>query len=92
MLSMDIPRSAVVILDKLSNEGPMSPKQIATLSDIPARTVSFALRSLVKERLCKKVPNLMDMRQPLYHVNDERVKNCSAYLDRLRIELGVQLR
>ena len=92
MLSMDIPRSAVLILDKLSTEGPMSPKQIATQSDIPARTVSFALRSLVKERLCKRVPNLMDMRQPLYHVNDERVKTCSAHLNRLRIELGLQLR
>ena len=89
---MDLPRSAVVILDKLSIEGPMSPKQISTRSKIPARTVSFALRSLVKEKLCKKVPNLMDMRQPMYHVNDDRVKDCSEHLDRLRIELGVQLK
>ncbi len=92
MLSMDLPRSAVVILDKLAVEGPMSPKMIATKSEIPARTVSFALRSLVREKLCKRVPNLMDMRQPLYHVNDDRVQDCRAHLDRLRIELGVQLR
>ena len=92
MLSFDIPRSAVVILDQLTTEGPMSPKQIATMSNIPARTVSFALRTLIKEKLCRKVPNLLDMRQPKYHVNDDRVKDCSAHLDRLRVELGVQLK
>ena len=92
MLTFDIPRSAVVILDQLTTEGPMSPKQIATMSNIPARTVSFALRTLIKEKLCRKVPNLMDMRQPKYHVNDDRVKDCSAHLDRLRVELGVQLK
>jgi DNA-binding MarR family transcriptional regulator len=91
-MSADLPRSAIIILDHLSSAGPMSPKQIADSARLPSRTVSFALKKLMKQSLCKKVPNLLDMRQPLYHVNDERLRDLSAHIDKIRAEAGIHLR
>ncbi|MFW9910697.1 MAG: MarR family transcriptional regulator [Candidatus Thorarchaeota archaeon] len=87
-----LPRSAIIILDHLKVDGPMSPKQLSTKANLPPRTVSFALRKLVKAELCRKVPNLVDMRQPTYHLNDERIKDYRALLRKLQAELGIHLR
>ena len=92
MLSLSLPRSAIIILDHLKVDGPMSPKQIAVKSNMPARTVSFALRQLLKQKICKKIPNLHDMRQPTYHLNDEMVKDLRAHIGKLQAELGIQLK
>ena len=70
----------------------MSPKQISNRANLPARTVSFALRKLMKQSLCKKIPNLLDMRQPMYHLNDERLRDYRAQIKKLQAELGIQLR
>jgi DNA-binding MarR family transcriptional regulator len=82
----------MIILDHLKVDGPMSPKQIAVKSQMPARTVSFALRTLMKQKLCKKIPNLLDMRQPTYHLNDEKIKDMRAHIKKIQLELGIQLR
>jgi len=74
MSSFELPRSAIIVLDRLTNEGPMTPKDISSKVDLAPRTVSFALRKLVGQNLCKKIPNLRDMRQPLYLANDETAK------------------
>ena len=71
---MDLPRSAIVVLDRLTHEGPMTPKDISSKVDLAPRTVSFALRKLMGQKLCRKIPNLQDMRQPLYLANLERAK------------------
>ena len=92
MLSPNLPKSAIIILDHLKVDGPMSPKQIAVKSQMPARTVSFALRTLMKQKLCKKIPNLLDMRQPTYHLNDEMIRDMRAHIKKLQLELGIHLR
>ncbi len=92
MIGADLPRSAIIILDHLKIDGPMSPKQISTKSNLPARTVSFALRKLMKQSLCRKIPNLLDMRQPMYHLNDETLRDYRAQIKKLQAELGIQLK
>ena len=74
MSSFELPRSAIIVLDRLTNDGPMTPKDISNKVDLAPRTVSFALRKLVGQNLCKKIPNLSDMRQPLYLANEDTAK------------------
>jgi DNA-binding MarR family transcriptional regulator len=73
-MSIELPRSAIIVLDRLTSEGPMTPKAISSRVDLAPRTVSFALRKLMGQKLCKKIPNLTDMRQPLYAADMERAK------------------
>jgi DNA-binding MarR family transcriptional regulator len=73
-MSLELPRSAIIVLDKLTHDGPMTPKDISTRVDLAPRTVSFALRKLMGQKLCRKIPNLQDMRQPLYQADAERAK------------------
>lgn len=73
-MSIELPRSAIIVLDRLTSEGPMTPKAISSRVDLAPRTVSFALRKLMGQSLCKKIPNLSDMRQPLYAADMERAK------------------
>lgn len=73
-MSLELPRSAIIVLDKLTHDGPLTPKDISTRVDLAPRTVSFALRKLMGQRLCRKIPNLQDMRQPLYLADVERAR------------------
>ena len=73
-MSLELPRSAIIVLDKLTHDGPLTPKDISTRVDLAPRTVSFALRKLMGHKLCRKIPNLQDMRQPLYLADAERAK------------------
>jgi len=67
-------KSAVDVLSHLASAGPMSPNDITESAEIPPRTVSHALKRLLRHKLCKKIPNLQDMRRPLYAPNHERVR------------------
>ncbi len=71
---MGLPRSAVKILKHLDQKGPMCPVDICETANIAPRTVSHALRRLTATKICRKIPNLQDMRRPLYSPNYERVK------------------
>ncbi|MGY5878634.1 MAG: helix-turn-helix domain-containing protein [Candidatus Thorarchaeota archaeon] len=73
-MSVDLPNSALIVLSSLTAEGPMTPKTIIKKVKMPSRTTTYALQTLVKEHIVKKTPNLLDMRQPIYHVNLDRVK------------------
>ena len=73
-MSMVIPESARIVIDTLLNSGPLAPKDISRKSNLPLRTVSFALRKLLRWRICRKIPNLHDMRRPLYHVDPEQAR------------------
>ena len=73
-MSLDLPRSAIIVLDRLADEGPMTPKDISHRVKLAPRTVSFALRKLMGQKLCRKIPNLQDMRQPLYQADSEKAK------------------
>ena len=74
MSNFELPRSAVIVLDRLTDEGPMTPKDLTKKVDLAPRTVSVALRKLLGQKLCKKIPNLRDMRQPLYLADAEKAR------------------
>ncbi len=63
------PRSTFAILSALIIDGPMCPKEISAKLEMAPRTVSFALRKLLSEKILQRIPNLYDMRRPKYHVN-----------------------
>ena len=69
------PKSAMAILGTLVKHGPMCPMEICETLDMAPRTVSFALRKLLGKKLLRKIPNLNDMRRPMYHVNMEAAKD-----------------
>jgi DNA-binding MarR family transcriptional regulator len=71
---IELPNSALIVLSSLTSDGPMTPKTIISQIDLPSRTITFALRVLLKEKMVKRVPNFADMRQPFYHVNTGRIK------------------
>ena len=77
-VSIDLPRSAIIILSKLAKDGPMTPKAISQEVNLAPRTVSFALQKLINHKLCRKIPNLRDMRQPLYLADIERTRELRA--------------
>lgn len=74
MIASELPNSAIIVLSSLTSNGPMTPKSIIKKLKLPSRTVTFALRTLIDEKIVRKIPNLTDMRQPIYHVNLDRVK------------------
>ena len=73
-MSRGFPKSALLVLRILGKNGPMAPKDISKSSELPLRTVSFALRKLLRWQVCRKIPNLADMRRPLYHVDPEKAR------------------
>ncbi len=72
-LSVNLTKSTLVVLDKLDRDGPMSPQDLAKSSGLAMRTVTLALKTLLTGKFCRRIPNLMDMRKPLYHVDSEKV-------------------
>ncbi|MFW9835467.1 MAG: hypothetical protein ACFFEK_15810 [Candidatus Thorarchaeota archaeon] len=80
-MSLELPNSALLVLGRLATDGPMTPKTLIEKVGLAPRTISFALRTLVRERIIRKTPNLFDMRQPIYHVNMERVKELQIRFD-----------
>jgi DNA-binding MarR family transcriptional regulator len=77
-----ITKSTLVVLEKLAKDGPLYPKEISDQVGLAPRTVTLALRNLLKLDLCKKVPNFADMRKPLYHAD---VKTAKRVRDEMNI-------
>jgi DNA-binding MarR family transcriptional regulator len=73
-MSIELPNSALIVLGSLTTDGPMTPKALIEKVDLAPRTISFALRTLVREQIITRTPNFADMRQPIYHVNFEKVR------------------
>ena len=93
MLSLnDVPKSALLVLDHLSENGPMAPRDIAKGSKIPLRTVTYALHKLIQQKLLRKVPNLMDMRKQFYHLDNERLRAVERDINHLRAIVGIHMR
>ena len=65
-MSSELPASALSVLQSLIARGPMSPKNISSWAKIPIRTVNFAIKKLRRKGLIRRIPNLQDMRSPLY--------------------------
>lgn len=65
----------------------MTPKDISVKVDLAPRTVSFALRKLIGLDLCKKVPNLQDMRQPLYLADMKQAREFRRKFEHIILQL-----
>lgn len=87
-----LPKSARFILCTLASEGPMTPQDLSSKFNISPRTVSFALRRLVEHRICNKIPNLNDMRQPLYCLNNERIQELDLNIEQIRAKMRMSMR
>jgi DNA-binding MarR family transcriptional regulator len=85
-------KSVILVLDKLVNEGPLTPRQIAKKSNLAPRTVAHALYQLRKYKLCKRRANFMDMRTPLYYANIERLTEYEIDVNKLRLEQRLYFR
>ncbi|MHA1480395.1 MAG: MarR family transcriptional regulator [Candidatus Thorarchaeota archaeon] len=84
--------SALAVLHELATKGPMTPKQIRQEVTLSPRSVSDALRRLSTRHLCKKVPNLSDMRQPLYCVESIKMKELHISLPQIRAMTSIYLK
>ncbi|MGY5875504.1 MAG: MarR family transcriptional regulator [Candidatus Thorarchaeota archaeon] len=79
-----LPMSALVVLHELFTKGPMTPKQIRGTVELSPRTVTDALRRLTANRLCQRIPNLNDMRQPLYYADPSKMREMHIDFDFIR--------
>jgi DNA-binding MarR family transcriptional regulator len=91
-ISSELPPSALMVLDHIASDGPMAPREISRRYDVPLRTVTFALKKLMKLKLLRKVPNLLDMRRPLYHLDKDRLSEMGQKIEMVRIQAGIHLR
>ena len=87
-----IPKSAMLLLAHLDKKEPMAPRQMSKRFNIPLRTVSFALKRLREHHLIVRVPNLFDMRQPLYRVNEQHIREMRKKLEEIKIKSAMHMR
>ena len=87
-----LPKSALVVLDHITADGPLAPREISRKFDVPLRTVTFALKKLMKLDLLRKTANLADMRKPQYRTNQEKIRELHDVIDLLRVQMGIQFR
>lgn len=90
--SINLTKSTLIVLEKLDKEGPMSPQDLANSSGLAMRTVTLALKTLLTGKICKRTPNLLDMRKPLYHVNPEKVRELRRDANVMRSMAHMHLR
>ncbi len=76
--------SALIVLNELATKGPMTPKQLRNEVTLSPRSVSDALRRLTDKSLCKRIPNLQDMRQPIYSVNMHVIRELNVSFEQIR--------
>lgn len=91
-MNVRLPKSAKIILAKLASDGPMTPQSLSDKFNLSPRTVSFALRRLTQHRLCRRVPNLHDMRKPHYSADIDRMKELQVNLDQIRAIAQIHLK
>lgn len=63
-----LPPSAKLVYKILSYEGQLTQKEVINISNLPERTVRYALELLLKKRLITQQPYLNDARQTVYGV------------------------
>ncbi len=83
--------SAMIVLEQLVSEGPLCPKDISKKTGLAPRTVSHALKTLLDKKIAERTPNFTDMRSPLYHINEKRVKELHITVDALRAQIEFRL-
>ncbi len=73
-MASQISAGVLTVLQVVAAHGPISPHEICDRVELSPRTVTLALSQLTESKICKKVPNLSDMRKPLYVMNSERAR------------------
>ncbi len=66
-----LPKSAKKIIFLLSEEGQLTQKEIISLTNIPAKTVRYALKRLTETKLVISQHNLEDMRSMFYSLSPD---------------------
>ncbi len=70
-----LPPSAKLVFNVLATEGPLTQKDLISRTDLPPRTVRYALSRLKDESVIKECFYFADARQSLYGLNLAAVKN-----------------
>lgn len=89
---INLTKSTLIVLDKLDKEGPMSPQDLAKSSGLAMRTVTLALKTLLTGKFCRRTPNLLDMRKPLYHIDREKVRELHHNVEIIKAMAHMHLR
>jgi DNA-binding MarR family transcriptional regulator len=91
-IPINLTKSTLLVLDKLDKDGPLSPQDLAKSSGLAMRTVTLALKTLLTWKFCRRTPNLLDMRKPLYHVDAAKVKELRRNAEIMRTMARMQIR
>ena len=70
--ALTLPRSAQIVFEILSQEGPLTSGDLERKCSYSDRTIRNALKRLMKFGLVKKVANFSDMRTSLFKVYSNR--------------------
>jgi DNA-binding MarR family transcriptional regulator len=76
-------KSALEVLSFIERKGPISPRDISIETDLPIRTVFYAINNLVEEKLVFWKPSLADMRQKMYSIDTNRVEQLREIVEPL---------
>jgi len=87
----NLTKRAIEVFDFIKENGPVTPKQIARFTNMPSRTVFFAISNLIDEDLVTKAPDLKDMRNVSYSVNPTRVAELRGIVSHLSLSLPLQV-
>jgi hypothetical protein len=62
--------SSIIVARDLEMNGPGIPKDLAKRMHMQPRTLSHAIMKLHRLKIVKKIPNLQDMRCPIYAIDE----------------------
>jgi len=79
-------KSAVEVLSFIVENGPVSPRDIAQRTELPIRTVFYAISNLIDENLVQWKPSLRDMRHKMYSLNRRRVEQLREIVEPLLVQ------
>ena len=73
--NLALSRSAIRILEVLDSEGNLGlgVHEIKDKLQVSKRTVHYGLKNLLAKEVVKKVPNLQDLRQSNYHIDEKNL-------------------
>ncbi|MHA2424524.1 MAG: MarR family winged helix-turn-helix transcriptional regulator [Candidatus Thorarchaeota archaeon] len=77
-MAIQLSAGVLAVLQVIAAHGPISPHEICDKVDLSPRTVTLALGTLTEKKLCQKIPNLADMRKPLYFLDSEKSRQLLA--------------
>ncbi len=76
---MKMPPSAKLVLKTIEYEGPLTAKEVATKTMLPARTVRHAVSILLRNGLIGRSPHLRDLRSDIFYILSEESKSVEEH-------------